>query len=66
MFTTVDYSADLGSLLPIEQLYPPLFTLSGARQSIRKMMCARHLESRLLKIELNFYLPRYGIRQVLS
>ena len=26
------YSAGLGSLVPIEQLYPPLFTLSGARQ----------------------------------
>ena len=26
------YSAGLGSLTPIEQLYPPLFTLSGARQ----------------------------------
>ena len=26
------YSAGLGSLVPIEQLYLPLFTLSGARQ----------------------------------
>ena len=26
------YSAGLGSPLPIEQLYPPLFTLGGARQ----------------------------------
>ena len=26
------YSSDFGSLVPIEQLYPQLFTLSGARQ----------------------------------
>ena len=39
------YSARLGSLVPIEQLYPPLFTLSGARQkpsSPSEKLCARN------------------------
>ena len=42
MFNT-GYSVGLGALVPIELLYSPLFTLSGARQSIRKLMRA-HLE----------------------
>ena len=42
MFNT-GYSVGLGALVPIELLYSPLFTLSGARQSIQKLMRA-HLE----------------------
>ena len=35
----------LGLLVAIEQLYPPLFTLSGARQRFFfKIMCAKYLE----------------------
>ena len=55
--------ATLGSLVPIEQLHPPLFTLSGAHQSVRKMIRATLGKSPIWRpIRLNCY---YNIQPLL-
>ena len=46
MFNTVSYPAGLGSLVPIKQLYPPLFTSNAKSPSVlSKVMRGQHLES---------------------